>query len=474
MSAKPDKVMWVTRPHPEPSPEWDVVVVGAGLAGLTAARRLDEAGKRVLVLESAGHVGGRMIAQSLVTHPDLCVDLGGQWVGPSQDRMLALATELGVRRFEAHPAGSTVLIWKGQRSTFDGSFPPFTGQPPAVSAKELTDGKRIWGQIESLGVGPEPWTHPRAVALDAEVLSDWLDVSSTTDFGRFVVTVMARIGGSGAFEPRDVSRLHMLFTQSVSPQCEEPEALAFFGSAGQFPLLIARQFSHRVEVLCNSRVHRIEQDPRRGVTAFTVGAKFNALKAVVAVPPVHAGRITYGGIPNLPPERLELTRNAPMGKLIKNHAIYDDAFWRHAAPALNGEAVGDLYTIQWTADSSPPTGRPGTLTSFIAGDRATSLSHVDTGTRRALVLADYARYFGEKALAPKEYVEKNWIVESGVEGAFTSFMNPGAWTTTGAALRTPVGHIHWAGTETAFRWNGYFDGAVRSGEDAALAVLGAT
>jgi monoamine oxidase len=457
-------------PDAGPPPQCDVVVVGGGLAGLTAARRLDRAGRRVIVLEAADHVGGRMLARQLATEPGQCVDLGGQWIGPTQDRMLALADELGVRPFDSHHDGETVFIWKGQRSTFNGAFPPFTGCPPEVSPPELADGRQIWAQIESLVVGPEPWTHPNAGALDSQLLSDWLNVATTTDFGKFVVTLMARIGGSGAFEPRHVSRLHMLFTQSVGPQKENPEEHLFYGCAGQFPELIVRKFSSRVKVLLNAPVQRIDQDPTGATVVSSIG-QFRASKVAVAMPPMHAGRIAYGGAPQLPPQRVALTQNAPMGLIIKNHAIYDTPFWRSGVPVLSGAAVGDLDTVQFTADSSLPAGGPGILTSFIAGDRAATLARVEPGTRRTLVLADYARYFGERALAPKEYVEKNWIVEPGVEGAFTSFMNPGTWVKDGVALRPPVGHIHWAGTETASRWNGYFEGAIRSGEDAARAIL---
>jgi monoamine oxidase len=466
-----DDMMALIDPYGGPDFVWDVVVVGGGLAGLTAARRLDQAGKRVLVLEAADHAGGRMLSQQLVTEPGTCVDLGGQWVGLTQTAMVNLAKELGVGRFKSHHEGDTVFIWKGQRSTFHGSFPPFRDDPPAVSPPELADGKQIWEKVEALKVGPNPWTDPNAGALDGQLLSDWLNATTNTDFGKFVVTVMARIGGSGAFEPRQVSRLHMQFTQSVGPQSENPEEELFIGCAGQFPGLIVSKFSSRVKVILNALVDRIEQDAN-GANVFSPVGRFRASKVVVAMPPVHAGgSIKYTGTPPMPPQRKALTSNAPMGLLIKNHAIYDTPFWRSAVPALNGTAVGDLETVQFTADSSLPVGGPGILTSFIAGDRAAALANVDPAVRRGLVLADYARYFGQQALAPKEYVEKNWIVEPHIEGAFTSFMNPGTWFKHGPALRPPVGHIHWAGTETASLWNGYFDGAVRSGNDAAVAVL---
>lgn len=457
---------------------YDVVIVGAGLSGLVAARRLDT-GLSVAVLEAGPRIGGRMLAQPLATAPGACVDLGGQWIGPTQTSFGALATELGLRRFDSYGEGATVFVWKGRRSTFEGAFPPFEGDPPDVSPEELADAKQAWAIIEAARVGPEPWTFPAAPAWDVLRLSDWLASTCTTDFGRFVVRVMARIGGSGAFEPEATSFLHMAFTQSVGGQAEHPEAELFHGCAGQVPRLIERAFSPKVRVVLGAPVQQIDQDPDKGATVVSQAGTFRAAEVIVAVPPSQAGRISYTGDPPLPPQRQGLTDRAPMGLIIKNHAIYETAWWRTADAArgrpvaLSGTAVGDLDTVEFTADSSDPTGRPGILTSFIAGDRAAALAGADPATRRDLVLADYVRFFGEEARNPMEYVEKNWPVEPWIEGAFTAYLTPGAWTRYGPALRPPFGRVHWAGTEAAPRWPGYFDGAVRAGEDAAAAARAA-
>ena len=450
--------------------KYDVVVVGGGLAGLTTALRLDQAGRSVVVLEMNDYLGGRMLSQRLATYPGVCVDVGGQWVGPSQDAILRMAADLQISRYDSYHTGRTVFVWKGQRSTFEGDFPPFSGDPPPVPPADLADAIRVWQQIESLAVGPEPWKSPLAPSWDALRLSDWLATTSTGDFAKFVVTLLARIGGSGAFEPREVSLLHMLFTQSIAGQREEPEKWLLHGCAGQIPgkLDALLQQSPKVKLLRNAPVSSIEEDdekPERGVTVSSGVGAFRASKVVVAMPPWHAGRINY--TPSMPPGRVGLTTSSPMGKLMKIHVVYKRAFWRDRG--LNGVGVGDLQTVQFTADSSAAI-EPGILTCFIAGDRAEELSAVDPGTRRNLVIADYVTYFGPEAANYLEYVEKNWIVHPGVEGAFTTFMPPGAWTRYGASLREPVGHVHWAGTETAERWSGYFSGAVLSGERAASEI----
>jgi monoamine oxidase len=158
-----------------------------------------------------------------------------------------------------------------------------------------------------------------------------------------------------------------------------------------------------------------------------------------------------------------------MGTIAKIACIYPNAWWRDNG--LSGGAMGDLPTVRVTADSGPPSGRPGILTSFIQGDRITTWSRLPEGQRRQAVVNDLVAYFGPHARNPAQYVEMNWPADPLTDGAYNAYMPPGVWTSFGPALRVPVGRIHWAGTETSTRWYGYFDGAVSAGEDAAAAVL---
>jgi monoamine oxidase len=238
----------------------------------------------------------------------------------------------------------------------------------------------------------------------------------------------------------------------------------FYGAAGQIPPLLAAQLSTRV--MLNQPVRAIEQDST-GVTVRTDSARYRARHVIVTIPTPLTAEIRY--TPPLPAARAQLAQRSPMGACIKNHAIYPEAFWR--ASGESGIAIGNLPTIEFTADSSPPSGRPGILTSFIAASRAVELGQATPEARQRAVLADYRTYFGRRAAKPSQFVQINWPADPWTTGAFTTFMPPGVWTQYGPALRAPVGRIHWAGSETATRWPGYFDGAIRSGEDAAAAVL---
>jgi monoamine oxidase len=451
----------------------DVVIVGGGLSGLAAARALGDS-RRVVVLEARAEVGGRMVRRSVADGRGW-VDLGGQWLGPTQLRMWDLANRLGLERFPWHHEGKSRLKFDECDGYVGPDFTRIDGEPYPLTEAEWEDYHMLKVTYEDLAtrVPPDrPWTWDQAPALDGVTLARWLDQQAATPFGYWTVATLARIGGSGAFEPEDTSPLHFLWTQLVAAQREDPEVTMFYGGAGQIPSKLVEQFKGNAEVRCNQRVKTIQHDSG-GVRVSTFDQRiYDAPHVIVALPPPIAGKIEYA--PELPPKRRELTKRSVMGAIIKVHAIYSSPFWR--AQELSGIGQGNLPTIEFTADSSEPeaekTGKPGILTAFIAGKRAIELSKATPGDRRDAVLADYVTYFGPEAGRPDDFIEANWPMEPCINGAFTSYMPPGVWTAYGEAIREPIGRIHWAGTETATSWPGYFDGALQSAERAVAEVLG--
>ena len=124
-----------------------------------------------------------------------------------------------------------------------------------------------------------------------------------------------------------------------------------------------------------------------------------------------------------------------------------------------------------TFDNSPPSGTPGILMGFIEADDGREWARRPEQERREAVLACFARYVGPQALTPVQYVERDWMAQEFSRGCYGAHFAPGVWTAYGHALRTPVGRIHWAGAECSPVWNGYMEGAVRSGETTAAEVL---
>lgn len=446
---------------------YDCIVVGAGLAGLIAARNLYRSGHTVLVIEAQDRFGGRMYGRELPSGQ--WIDRGGQWVGPTQDRFLALLDEYGVRRFPSPAEGLKVLLFDGKRYEFDGFFQGFSeGEPPGVSEEEWHDAMRAWERFKALAEALPPG-HPRRDdhnrRLDSQTFAQWIEENTQTAFGRWYFSYMARaVGYLGPAEPNQVSLLHVLWGHNCAPQSEHPEAELLHGGAGQIPEKIAAELGDRIRL--GEPVLRIFHDPA-GIEVETTKGRFAAQFAIIAMPPHLAGRIIYE--PPMPPLRQQLTQRVPMGCCAKILISYDRPFWR--AKGLAGIGLGNCQWIELCADSSDPETGVGVMATFVVGDRYTDWCLMSEGDRRTAVLCDLAIYFGDEALSPSTYDEVDWPSEPWVGGGYAAFMPPGVWTSFGETLTAPVGSIYWAGTEMADRWPGFFDGAVRTGESATEAII---
>jgi monoamine oxidase len=219
-------------------------------------------------------------------------------------------------------------------------------------------------------------------------------------------------------------------------------------------------------VVLRSPVKRIVQRDGR-VTVHSERLDVRAKRVIVAIPPTLAGRIDYH--PQMPPARDQLTQRLPQGTLMKVAVVYDKPFWRDAG--LNGTALSLNGPVNATFDDSPPDGKPGVIFGFIGGDEARHFMRMTKSQRRAAVLGNFTHYFGPKAAHAREYLEANWTREQWTRGCPVAVPGPGILVAYGHLLRKPIGRIHWAGTETSTYWNGYMDGAVRSGERAAKEIL---
>ena len=157
-----------------------------------------------------------------------------------------------------------------------------------------------------------------------------------------------------------------------------------------------------------------------------------------------------------------------MGSVVKCMAVYDEPFWRR--DGLSGRATSTDGPAKVFFDNTPPGGSPGVLLAFLEGREARRAARAPVEERREAVVGCLTRLFGPRAARPERYVDQAWALEEFSRGCYGGYLPPGGWTDYGPALRDPVGRIHWAGAETAVRWNGYMDGAVRSGERAAEEV----
>ena len=449
----------------------DVIVVGAGLAGLTAARAVQRAGRSVLVLEARGRVGGRCYSRSLGAGTSDVANMGATFVGPTQTRILALMSELGVRKFPTYATGKLVWYEKGKATPYTGTIPP-ASDPVAVAQL----GALTLPAIDSMAqtVPPEaPYDAPRAAEWDAMTVDTWAQQNILTTEGRNLLGLAVEAVLS--VQARDISMLYFLSYVRAAGGVNPLIANAGAGGAQDFRVAggtqgIAIRLAAQLgkQVLLGHPVRDIAQSASGvRVSAGTITA--TGKRVIVAIPPNLAGRIGYS--PGLPALRDQLTQRMPIGSVIKTIAVYDRPFWR--GQGFNGQANSDQGPVKVTFDATPESGSPGVLLGFIDGDDARALSDLSDSQRATPALQSYVRYFGRAAGSPRKYFDQVWDREIYTGGCPVGVMPPGVMTEYGRALRVPVGRIHWAGTETATVWTGYMDGALQSGQRAAAEVLAA-
>ncbi len=420
-----------------------MVVVGAGLSGLTAARELHRRGVDVVILEAADRVGGRVHGETSALGSRF--DLGGQWIGHDHHRVMALASELGVTRFRMHTGAlPTVIDGRRRMSPVSPSMLMAAVVLAAVDALSRLGTPVKWNSSTVDGFLHKVPGRTARRLLEVVALTAWtadldrLSVHAATDMIRHLGGLRTILGTNGGAQ----------------------ESL-LVESAGALVERSAAELGSRVQT--GQRVVSIVRGDR--VLVRTAAGDVRAEKAIVTVPPPMAARIAFD--PALPAKRIALQQNTYMGSVYKAIAVYRQPFWR---TRWGGEflVLGKPGSVVY--DTTAP-GGPGHLCVLVGGPEARELSGLDTTQRREAVLGPLAAHLGPEVLRPADWQDKSWHLDEFVGGGYTALPKPG--TTEGFAPMpcAPVGDIHWGGSETAGAHPGYLDGAIEAGQRAAAEVL---
>ena len=440
----------------------DVVVIGAGLAGLLTARALVRSGLDVTVLEARSRVGGRTWSKRF---HGATFDVGGQWIGTAQSRMQQLVAEYGLATFRTHTQGRSVLSVAGRRQEYTGTIPRISPYKLGVMQRAAWAVDALARRVDSL----DPARGARAGRLDSMTLQQWADRNMPSAAARDIMAAGLRVVfGAESDEISMLWALDYVRQSGGIMNLLDTEGGAqdtrFVDGAQSVSDAIATELAGMISL--ESPVRGISQSGD-GVTVRTDAEQVTAQRVVVCVPPALAGSIDFE--PQLPARRAQLTQRMPLGATTKCLAFYRTPFWRERG--LSGEAVLTRGPVSVTFDNSSPDGSVAALVGFSVGQQARNLAKLDPGAQQAAVVGALVEAFGPDAAHVVDFHAQDWQEERWTRGCPVGNFGPGSFAEFAPALTAPLGRVHWAGTETATEFRGFMEGAAQSAERAAAEVL---
>ncbi len=441
----------------------DVVIVGAGAAGLTAANELKKAGLSVAVLEARDRVGGRLWTDTI---EGAMLEIGGQWISPDQTALIETVADLGLDTFSRYREGDSVYVGP------DGTAHRFTGEMFPVSPETEAVIARLTERLDAMvaEIDPDrPWAHEKAAEWDSVSWDAWL--RAQTDDDEAVRNLAFATGSAMLTKPTHaISLLESLLMAASAGSYSNLVDADFIldkrvvGGLQQVPLLLAERLGE--DVFLNQPVRTLEWSDE-GVTAVADGMTVRARQAILALAPVLYSRISF--VPALPRLQHQMHQHLSMGFVIKVHAVYETPFWREKG--LSGTAFSPYELSHEAYDNSNHGEERGTLVGFVSDLNADGVFELSADERKQRILTSLSHYYGPEALDPVVYYESDWGSEERTRGAYAASFDLGGLSRYGKHLREAVGPIHFACSDLAGAGYQHVDGAIRMGRLVAAQIV---
>ncbi len=453
----------VARDRPDAATARRVVVIGAGLAGLTAAHDLRDAGWDVVVLEARDRVGGRV--RTLHEHftNEFHAEAGGESVDDNHTALQTLVTKFGLHT-EARRADrdtTATIFARGRRRT----AAEYVG---GHGGKVYDDYNRYYAAAGRLGEGIDA-NHPdrarHAEQLDRRSLADFINGLHLLPEAQFIVE--REQTAEYATEPKNLSLLFVAQQSAVVKNVPAPavETMRISGGNDGLPHAMAAALGAAVHLSTEVRGVESRGDHVRVVTS---AGRYDGAHVVVALPPPPLRRIQFS--PTLPHSARSVIDRLELGPAVKVVTQYPDRFWTR--DGASGLIVTDqAFHIAWEATDSIAPDRtspgPGILSTFTTGQDAAAFSTRSDRSRIAEVHRELARVYPEAAAATAS-ATKAWRNDRWTGGGY-AFWRPGQFLDGWDALRRSYGRVHFAGEHTE-ALAGYMESAVRSGHRVAATI----
>ena len=426
---------------------FDVVVVGAGIAGLSAARELQRSGASVAVLEARDRIGGR--AQSVPGLDGQILDLGAQFIGDAQKRINALVEEAGLTRVKPFDQGSGLF------------FTDQNNRAQRVPGDSLPLNKlhQIDALLAQRKLGRLPTKNPVAIerlkGISALELLKEITISSSTG------EVLAQyIEAETCYSLSKFSSYELVSQiSSMGGAAHEAESAGWFLKEGIGGLVFHLAKDLEPAIHLSTPVQRIS----RKNEAFEVeskAGKFSAKDVIVAVPPQFYKSLgLYDLLPKEVADEFDLIRP---GIVIKTILVFSKPWWRESG--LTGRSISAYGAFNATLDASPEDGSLGVLILFSTSTSGVMLGESESEEERVTRALKWLKGF-EAGPIPEPLLARsiNWNVGPFSQGGYSSVRTLGSKMPTEELFASRDG-LHFAGTESATEWRSFMEGALQSAE----------